>query len=88
MGHCPWLDIYLGYVPFAARLMKQLLDYGEERATERIKNGSLARDLFYYLVRSVSRLYASRSESDLDRGTVEQRRWNGKSGSPTCYCRD
>ncbi|KAI1789656.1 high nitrogen upregulated cytochrome P450 monooxygenase 2 [Ganoderma leucocontextum] len=49
MGHCPWLGIYMGYVPFAARLMKRLLDFGEERAMERIKNGSLARDLFYYL---------------------------------------
>ncbi len=54
MGHCPWLGIYLGYVPFAARLMKKLLDYGEERSMERIKNGSLARDLFYYLVRLTS----------------------------------
>ena len=50
MGHLPWLGIYMGRVPFAAGLMKQLLDYGEERATIRIKNGSLARDLFHYLV--------------------------------------
>ncbi|TBU46359.1 high nitrogen upregulated cytochrome P450 monooxygenase 2 [Dichomitus squalens] len=49
MGHCPWLGIYLGYVPFAARLMKQLLDYGEERVLARVKNGSLKRDIFYYL---------------------------------------
>ena len=50
MGHCPWLGIYLGRVPWAAALMKRLLDYGEERATIRVKNGSLARDLFHFLV--------------------------------------
>ncbi|KAI0712109.1 cytochrome P450 [Earliella scabrosa] len=49
MGHCPWLGIYMGYVPFAAQLMKKLLDYGEEQALKRIGNGSLSRDLFYYL---------------------------------------
>ena len=52
MGHCPWLGIYMGYVPFAAQLMKKLLDYGEEQALKRIRNGSLSRDLFYYLVRN------------------------------------
>ena len=51
MGHCPWLGIYLGHVPMAAALMKKLLDFGMERALARIKNGSLSRDLFHYLVR-------------------------------------
>ena len=50
MGHCPWLGIYISYVPFAARLMKRLLDYGEERAMARVKNGSMRKDIFYYLV--------------------------------------
>ncbi|KAH9922831.1 high nitrogen upregulated cytochrome P450 monooxygenase 2 [Epithele typhae] len=49
MGHCPWLGIYLGYVPMAAALMKALLDYGEERALIRINSGSLSKDLFHYL---------------------------------------
>ena len=53
MGHCPWLGIYISYVPFAARLMKRLLDYGEERAMARVKNGSMRKDIFYYLVRNV-----------------------------------
>lgn len=76
MGHCPWLGIYLGYVPFAARLMKKLLDYGEERATERIKNGSLARDLFYYLVRDPDVVCISATVSQTRITHTEQRRWN------------
>ncbi|OBZ71224.1 hypothetical protein A0H81_08431 [Grifola frondosa] len=49
MGHCPWLGIYVGHIPLAAYYMKQLLDFGDERATARIKNGSHSKDLFYYL---------------------------------------
>ncbi|OBZ68837.1 hypothetical protein A0H81_11384 [Grifola frondosa] len=48
-GHVPWLGVYVGKIPMVAGTLKQFIIFGRKRTEERIKNGSLSRDLFHYL---------------------------------------
>ncbi|TBU27634.1 high nitrogen upregulated cytochrome P450 monooxygenase 2 [Dichomitus squalens] len=49
IGQVPWLGIYLGYIPGATGPINTLLDYGREQSMKRVAQGSITRDLFYYL---------------------------------------
>jgi len=44
-----WLAAYATKFPIFGQDVKRMRKYGIERATERVKNGSLNKDLFYYL---------------------------------------
>ena len=59
LAHLPWL------VPYAQLLglgedVRRMRSFGIERAKERVKAGSLDKDLFYYLVS-----FSSRYDSDV-----------------------
>ncbi|KAL1938654.1 hypothetical protein VTO73DRAFT_11469 [Trametes versicolor] len=48
-GQLPWAILYLRRIPAIARTTQRLVAQGRGLAIERLKNGSLSRDLFYYL---------------------------------------
>ena len=52
IGQIPWVVLYLRRIPSFARLIQRMVGQGVGLAIQRVKNGSLSRDLFYYLVRS------------------------------------
>lgn len=51
-GQLPWAILYLRRIPAIALTTQRLVAQGRGLAIERLKNGSLSRDLFYYLVSS------------------------------------
>ena len=46
----PWLSIYTKHMPGVGKDLKQFRAMATGRAAERHKNGSMTKDLFYYLV--------------------------------------
>ncbi|KAI0751746.1 high nitrogen upregulated cytochrome P450 monooxygenase 2 [Daedaleopsis nitida] len=49
IAQIPWLAYYIRRLPKAANGVRRMFAYGSGLAAERIKGGSLRRDLFYYL---------------------------------------
>ncbi|GBE87050.1 Cytochrome P450 67 [Sparassis crispa] len=49
LGHIPWLGAYARSVPGIGEGLKRIDAFGTQRATLRVKNGSLSRDLFHHL---------------------------------------
>ncbi|OJT10336.1 Cytochrome P450 67 [Trametes pubescens] len=48
-GQIPWASLYLRRIPAIARTTQRLVARGRGLAIQRVNNGSLSRDLFYYL---------------------------------------
>ncbi|KAI0964040.1 hypothetical protein AcW1_000956 [Taiwanofungus camphoratus] len=49
LGHVPWLAPYFKNIPGLCENLKAMRKFSGGRAVIRVKNGSLTRDLFYYL---------------------------------------
>ncbi len=49
----PWLGVYMGYIPGAAKALATLHQTGTRFVLERLERGSTTRDLFHYLVRAL-----------------------------------
>ncbi|KAI0329906.1 high nitrogen upregulated cytochrome P450 monooxygenase 2 [Cubamyces sp. BRFM 1775] len=49
IGQIPWVVLYIRRIPSFARLIQRMVGQGVGLAIQRVKNGSLSRDLFYYL---------------------------------------
>lgn len=48
--HVPWLAYYARHLPFVAQDTKKFRKFCMERGTNRYRQGSKEKDLFYYLV--------------------------------------
>ena len=53
----PWLGVYIGHIPGAARPLHELLSVGMKFGTARIQKGTQSRDLFHYFVSLQMRLW-------------------------------
>ena len=53
MSHVPWLGPYAFSVPGVANNLKLFRAHAQNWAKSRIKDGSIRKDLFYYLVRCI-----------------------------------
>ncbi|KAI0643598.1 high nitrogen upregulated cytochrome P450 monooxygenase 2, partial [Trametes meyenii] len=49
IGQMPWTVLYARRIPKFAHFIQRMVSYGLSLAVQRVKNGSLSRDLFYYL---------------------------------------
>ncbi|OBZ71623.1 hypothetical protein A0H81_08343 [Grifola frondosa] len=47
-GQAPWMGIYANYIPQVSSTIRRLNESEKARTMERVKNGSIKRDLFYY----------------------------------------
>ena len=54
LAHVPWLGVYLSHIPLAVRPLEILIQHCRGLTEQRIKRGSMRRDLFHYLVRPFS----------------------------------
>ncbi len=79
-GQIPWASLYLRRIPAIARTTQRLVAQGRGLAIQRVNNGSLSRDLFYYLVSSLTWLSCKPLRAlYLIHLPVEQRRRGGNS---------
>ncbi|KAI8984902.1 high nitrogen upregulated cytochrome P450 monooxygenase 2 [Trametes punicea] len=49
IGQIPWVVLYIRRIPAFSRILQRMVSHGIGLAVQRVKNGSLSRDLFYYL---------------------------------------
>ncbi|KAI0641498.1 high nitrogen upregulated cytochrome P450 monooxygenase 2 [Trametes meyenii] len=49
LGNVPWLGPYVGYLPAASASVNRMLSYCRTFTLERIKRGSIRKDVFHYL---------------------------------------
>lgn len=55
--HIPWLSYYVAQVPALTRDLSKMRALSFNRSAVRYQSGSTTKDLFYYLVRILLRLY-------------------------------